>query len=322
MTIAPTPAGRQVIEDDQIRVEIDPAVGATITSIRHRATGAELLWRNPRHGVGASRHEGSGVDLWLEATEGGWQLVLPNGGTECTYQGVHHGFHGEAGLVPWSWRARDGGLELSADLCDLPLSVVRSVDLTGPGVLRVSTSVSNYGDRPVELMWGEHIGFGSDLLDDPALRLSCPAAEVTTDDEYCAPSNPLGPGVRSAWPYAAGLDRPVDLRRPLEGASALAYLSAVSQPITLTAPGAGLSVDVRWSDTFPFVWLWTELGGEQGPPWFGRARAIGVEPFTSWPSQGLARVAEKTGTQLRISPAQPVSGWAEIAITETARTVS
>ncbi|MYS86569.1 hypothetical protein [Embleya scabrispora] len=322
MTVSGTTGGRLVVEDGLLRVEVDPAVGATITSIRHRSAGAELLWRNPRHGVGASRHEDGGVDRWLRATEGGWQLVLPNGGTECTHQGVRHGFHGEAGLAPWSWRVRNGGLELSVDLCDLPLSVVRSVDLPGPGVLRVSTSVRNDGDRPVELMWGEHIGFGSDLLDDPALRLDCPAAEVTADDEYRAPSNPLTPGARSRWPYAAGPDGPVDLRRPLEGSGALAYLSAVGQPITLTAPHIGLSVAVRWSTTFPFVWFWTELGGGQGPPWFGRARAIGIEPFVSWPSQGLARVAEKTGTQLRISPDQSVSGWAEIAITETARTPS
>ncbi len=42
------------------------------------------------------------MERWIEAYPGGWQLLLPNGGDECTEQGVTWGFHGEAALVPWT----------------------------------------------------------------------------------------------------------------------------------------------------------------------------------------------------------------------------
>ncbi|MFI1092462.1 hypothetical protein [Streptomyces sp. NPDC020917] len=320
MTVEAAHAPRHVLEDELLRVEIAPALGATITSIRHRPSGAELLWRNPRFNLPASQAE-SGVDLWLRAGAGGWQLVLPNGGTECTYQGVSHGFHGEAGLQSWRARAGVRRLALSTELSTLPLSLTRTVTLAAPGVLRTDTTVLNTGADPVEFMWGEHIGFGGDLLDDPHLELSCSSADITADDEYHAASNPLTAGARSRWPHADGPDGPVDLRRPRPGSSSLAYLSNVEQPITVTAPGLGVAVAMRWSSTFPYVWLWTELGGEQGPPWFGKARAIGVEPFTSWPSQGLTKVAEKSGTQLRVPAGEGITGWVKTTVSETERTV-
>jgi hypothetical protein len=69
----------------------------------------------------------------------------------------------------------------------------------------------------------------------------------------------------------------------------------------LTRIDGAIGVALSWDAAlFPTAWLWQELGGSATPPWFGRTRVIGIEPFTSWPGHGLATIAERTGTQLRL----------------------
>jgi hypothetical protein len=62
-------------------------------------------------------------------------------------------------------------------------------------------------------------------------------------------------------------------------------------------------VDVGWDlDVFPSAWLWLEARATAGFPWYQSVRALGIEPATSWPGQGIAAVRRKTGTQRRFAP--------------------
>ena len=46
-----------------------------------------------------------------------------------------------------------------------------------------------------------------------------------------------------------------------------------------------LACTLSWDlDVFPYAWLWQELGATAGPPWFGRAYTIAIEPATSFPA--------------------------------------
>ena len=53
---------------------------------------------------------------------------------------------------------------------------------------------------------------------------------------------------------------------------------------------------------FPYAWLWYELAGTSEPPWYGRARLLGVEPSTSWPGTGLADINSRGGELLTLIP--------------------
>src|SRR5581483_1912853 len=56
-----------------------------------------------------------------------------------------------------------------------------------------------------------------------------------------------------------------------------------------------LRFGVRWDwqvEIFPYVWLWQELRGSFGYPWYGRCYVMGVEPFTSIPGSGLNAAIE------------------------------
>ena len=75
----------------------------------------------------------------------------------------------------------------------------------------------------------------------------------------------------------------------------------------------GLGFGLAWdAELFPSVCFWQELGATDGFPWFRRGYATALEPTTSWPGAGIARVAETTGTQRSLAPGEEVetSLWA------------
>ena len=55
---------------------------------------------------------------------------------------------------------------------------------------------------------------------------------------------------------------------------------------------------VEWdADVLPYVWMWQELGAWRDYPWWGEAYVVGLEPFSSFPTNGLAEaVGERLGT--------------------------
>nr|WP_236667172.1 hypothetical protein [Nonomuraea sp. K271] len=47
--------------------------------------------------------------------------------------------------------------------------------------------------------------------------------------------------------------------------------------------------------------MWQELGASTDHPWWGRAYTVGLEPFSSMPTDGLA-AAVANGTALTLDP--------------------
>jgi galactose mutarotase-like enzyme len=290
-----------------LAVAVTPGKGGDIVSIRHLPTGREVLWQTPWGGRpgGYTLPESDAGEAWLLGYTGGWQLLVPNGGTACVHDGVRQVFHGEAALAPWQWAERDGALDLRLAFFTLPLVMTRRLALDGD-LLTIEETLTNDSRLPIELVWGHHPGFGGALLDGPA-RLTCGARRVVVDDHADERGNALLPGTTSDWPMA--LDEhghEIDLRAPLDGRHGMAYLQDFTEGWAgLTRTDGSIGIALSWDAAlFPTAWLWQELGGSTTPPWFGRARVVGIEPCTSWPGHGLAAIAASTGTQLRLAPGE------------------
>ena len=54
------------------------------------------------------------------------------------------------------------------------------------------------------------------------------------------------------------------------------------------------------------MWLWQVCRGSEGYPWYGRTYNMALEPWTSFPSSGIAE-AIKSGTALHLDPAQRIA---------------
>jgi galactose mutarotase-like enzyme len=298
-----------VLESDALRVTVHPPVGGTIAAIEHKGLGASVLGTTPWQPELAPLEPGTVRDegVWLTRYGGGWPILFPNGGDACNFDGVFHGFHGEASITPWQADLDAGILRLMRRFATVPVEMRRELAVEGD-LLTIRETVRMLGTQPIRVMWGHHPTFGSDLLAGP-FEIETGARQVTIDDRYDPANNPLQPGAIGRWPLVPGKAGPFDLSRPEGCIAALACLQdfagawASIRRLDGTV-GAALSWD---ADVFPYAWLWYELGGTAEPPWRGRARLIGLEPNTTWPANGLADAARRGGRLLTLQPGTEIA---------------
>src|SRR4051794_11008591 len=100
-----------VLENDLIATAVLPTKGADVYTFISKPDDVDVLWKSP-WGLRPPGAVSSAVDsnvAWMEAYEGGWQEIFPNGGTANTYRGVELNFHGEASLAVWDYEVRETG---------------------------------------------------------------------------------------------------------------------------------------------------------------------------------------------------------------------
>jgi galactose mutarotase-like enzyme len=308
MTEAPQP-GMAVLENGQLRVTVDPLVGGTICAVDHVGLGLSVLGRTPWDPIRVPYLSTSPADehTWLARYGGGWPLLFPNGGDGCDFEGVQHGFHGEASVAPWQIEADADVIRLTRRFYTVPVEMVRELTLDGD-VLRVNETVRMEGRAPARVMWTHHPTFGADLLAGE-IAIETSACSVTVDDGYDPDTNPLRPGATSVWPMVEGKEGAYDLSRPAGTVASLAYLHDFDPAwVALRRLDGALGAALSWDAAhFPCAWLWFELNGTSEAPWYGRARLIGVEPSTSRPGTGLADIERRGGSLLTLEPGDLVA---------------
>jgi len=294
------------LRNSAVEVTILPDKGADIYALADRRTGVDVLFKSP-WGVrspGPWLRAASSMERWVEAYPGGWQVLLPNGGTECVERGTTWGYHGEAALVPWRvLDATQTTASLQTRLFCVPLRVHREFVLDGP-VLRLTETVTNESATELEVMWIHHPAFGAPFLERGCL-LSAGCTTVLADDE--APGTLLAAGSRHDWPHAtAATGDAVDLRvipGPGQPRAVLAYLGDfTSGYFAITNPRLRLGVGLRWPlDTFGRAWLWQEVMSGEDWPWYRRAYVVAVEPASTIPGQGMSKARAKGHPGVRLA---------------------
>lgn len=315
-----------VIENEHLRVEVTADKGADITSLVHKPTDTEYMWRSPTGLRDPSRFvpsTGHAVQVWLDHYQGGWQTIVPAGGLPSTYKGSDQGQHGEANLLPWDATIVEPGPERAlvrfhVHLARTPLSVIKEVELrAGDPTMRVRERVENLSPESIELSYGQHIAFGPPFLSGDCV-IDLPGGTVLTHPESYAPNNRLRPGSSTPWPIAPGIDgKDVDLRRVPPHGSRIddqVYVTDLADGwYALTNQSTGVGVAVRFpAELYRYLWYWQMFGGGTGYPFWGRAYTCGLEPFTSWPNTGLADTVAN-GTALALGPGEHLAS--EILVT-------
>ncbi|MFN4140212.1 hypothetical protein [Aestuariivirga sp.] len=292
------------LESAELAITLDPRVGGTITSIMHRKTGLSILgtvpWdtqEGPFPGTGAQDE-----NAWLPYYTGGWPLLFPNGGDACNFGGVFHGFHGEASITPWRAELREGRVTLTRRFFTVPVTMSRTMSLSGAELV-IEEEVEMTGGTPVDVMWGHHATFGSDLLSGP-FEITSGAGRVMVDGVYDPAANMLLPGACGELSAMPGKRGAVDISRPKAPLSALLYLDRFDVAwAAIRRLDDAIAVKLEWdSKLFPCAWLWCELQGLVDPPWHGRAMLIGIEPNTTRPAFGLAQATARGGRLLQLEP--------------------
>ena len=312
------------IASDALRVTLNPRVGGTITDITHVPSGLSVLGEVPWDPVDAPIASLGARDEnhWLTRYGGGWPLLFPNGGDACTFDGAFHGFHGEASIAPWDVEMVGGSAVLSRRFFSVPVTMRREFSIDGD-LLVIRERLLMTGSTPVDVMWGHHPTFGSDLLAGP-VEITSGARRITADDVHDPAANPLLPGAAGAWPELPGKAGVVDLSHPGGVISAMAYLHDFEAAwVAMRRLDDAVAVALSWDGAlFRCAWLWLELGGTGALPWRGRGRLIGLEPNTTRSGMGLADARRRGSHLLRLDPGQELSTELRLQVFQPAGRIS
>lgn len=308
------------LQNPVIQITVDLDQGAEITHIAN-AQGVNMLfyadWQSPLR-ASRSASYGSQVMDWLSEYRGGWQELFPNAGNPCDVMGTPLPFHGEVSRAQWSadWKQTDRDVILTTS-ARLPLVLERRIHLQPDRpVLVIEETIRNESDLTVPYIWGHHPAWGPPLAAAGA-RIDLPAGRLSVDAGLDGAHVDLQPGSTHLWPTAQ--DRSagsVDLSVvPTAPVQRLCYIHELQGGwYALRNPANGLGVALAWDlQVFPHLWLWQEIGGGQGMPWYGRAAITALEPATQYPSHGLEE-AIKLGTAHSLGPRAEASTRLTLAL--------
>lgn len=316
------------LENDAIALTILLDKGADITRLVYLPQNIDVLWKTPWGTRNSHRNLPSVFEsqaAWLSAYPGGWQLLFPNGGAANRYKNAQLGFHGEASMCAWDYSIEQAepaelSVKLWVQLARSPYLVQRWLQLqAGSPVLTLHERITNQAGEPMQCMWSHHPAFGAPFISEHCV-IDTGARRLIADDEYLGGANPLVPGKSYHWPLADGLDlsRVPGTEQPRD---MLAYLSDFESGwYSITNRELGFGLGVSWDSAhFPYAWLWQEMHGSSGFPFYKRCYVMAIEPASSIPGQGLTAVMQKTGSQLHFEPGESKETTLRLSFFESRR---
>ena len=304
------------VENDLLRVTFVLTKGADVVELRHKPSDVDALWHSP-HRLNPPGTQIPSVTLsrgsFFDYYPGGWQEILPAGGGPCTYKGAELGLHGEAMFLPWEADVIEDAPErvavrLSVELRRTPFILERTVTLE-EGQLSIGWHgrLTNAGEQTLAFMWGEHVAFGEPFIE-PGCQIDLPPATVQTLAKASSTAR-YAPNQEAIWPYLRAQDGTmVRADRVLEKA-ARTHDSYTILPqegwFAIRNPQRDLGFAMSWDYAiFPYLWTWQVYGGFWDFPYYGRAYALALEPFSS-PAGALDANIER-GTVKTLEPGQTI----------------
>lgn len=313
------------LSTDTIEVHITPERGADITRLIHRPSGINVFADSPTGKVTNNLAAwGDSKTQWMNGYPGGWQLLVPNAGTEREWEGVVQGFHGEASLASWTVLSQTGDhCELETNLFTAPLHLHRTISVAG-SCLTVTDRVTNLASRPTTFRLCQHPAFGDQFLDHDSYLITT-AGRLTADAENTGSlAEPDATGAPADILTPGPVPHSVSLPAPGSGDS-LAGVLTEFQPagdgdptvsVTFVSPATQLAATLAWDHTiYPFAWIWFEANAMSTWPWFGRLYALAIEPANIMPGSGPAPGGYERGTPgTTLAPANTLTSTVSITL--------
>ena len=311
-----------ILENELLRVTILVDRGSDIIEFRYKPFDLDFLYLAPSGVRNPARETPSAYtnDPYLDYFSGGWNEILPSGGPAVVYKGAVLGQHAEISLLPWEYTIlNDLPDQVAVKLWVRPIRTPFYIEKTlmmepGRPVLKISERVTNEAGEPLQFMWGHHIAFGRPFLEEGVV-IDTPAKRFLVHSEIpnFGPRR-FQPGAESAWPLApmpqGGLADASHI--PPFGelqAQEMAYLTELQAgwyAITnqTRKVGFGIAFD---PNVFRYIWYWQQLGNvAEGFPWWGRTHTAALEPWTSYPTNGLEE-AIANGTAMELPPDESIA---------------
>ena len=264
-----------VLENDLIRADIFPEVGAKVWNLVHKKTGANLLWHHPRIELRSAPLGASYDDNFC----GGWDELFPNDAPgpvgDQTYPD-----HGELWCQPWEHSIESSASEVTVRLrrrgSATTTLVEKSITLrAGEPQLRFEHKIHNVGRKPMDFLWKLHPA----LVIEEGDRLDIPGESGEIVDPTFG--HVTGPSP-FPWPVAHDAKgKPVDFSviRAENGTRDFVYVRKLRDgwsALRRTRLGVGFGL-VFPKEIFTSVWVFMTFGGWRG------LNTLVLEPCTAVP---------------------------------------
>ena len=257
--------------------------------------------RGPSPAVPPGARAADDVASFHDGYSGGWQHIFPNGGRPSSYRGATLGQHAEAAGRPWTAEilidtSNTVSVRFATALVRLPFHLERTVTLhAGSARLTFKESATNHSSGQLHAMWGQHLTFGRPFLHE-GCRITLPANLEIVPHEGAGFSEVLR-GTTHTWPIVKLTNgQHADLSQvPGDTASSeMLYLHGFEEGwFEISSEISGGRIKVRWdAEVLPYLWLWREFGASKDYPFWGDTYALGLEPFSSMPTEGLAHAVD------------------------------
>lgn len=308
-----------IMENRVLRLTILADRGTDIIELLYKPEDVDLMWRSPvrlHRKADYLSSTGNSLGNYLDHNSGGWQEILPNGGSECFYKGACLGMHGEISNIPWEYEVRkDTKQEISVwfavQTLRSPFRLEKELTLReDDGTVYIKEALTNLAQEPMELMWGHHPTVGSPFLDEScSIELNAKTGFTLKPEDFTTQRLPVD--TRFSWPMAKGKQGMVNLSKiPAQGSKTadMVYVTDFPSKARYEVHNCWkkLSYGMEWdSAVFPYLWMWLVCEGADGYPWYGRTYNLALEPWTSYSPNGLTGALEN-GSAMKMAANETV----------------
>jgi galactose mutarotase-like enzyme len=304
-----------IIENEKLRITVLAGRGADVVEFLYKPRDMDFAWLTSTGILGNALDPNPKDDVasFIDEYPGGWQTIFPNGGVPSTYKGQELGQHAEVAILPWEHEILEdtperASVKFTVHTKKFPYKVEKTFTVTRfSGKCAIEERITNLSDEPLQAMWGFHFTFGPPFLT-PESRIYLPDDARVIPQKYGdeKPLRRLATDDTFIWPNGHDKEgKTIDFSRmpPVGTPSEMLYVDHLtSGKYRVETPSAKLAADISWDEElFPYLWYWQEYGESKEEPWFGKHYNIGLEPFSSYPTNGLAEAIDN-GTAITFEP--------------------
>jgi galactose mutarotase-like enzyme len=296
------------LENDHLAVQLVPAEGGRISSLRSRVTGLEFLTQSNRT---VPCPPPSLDALFQYGPCAGIEECLPTVGPGSA-EGGFVPDHGDFWQLPWQMLAasRDR-LQVSAEGFSRTLHFSKSLSLEGKALL-VQYRVENTGSAPQSFLYACHplfaVSAGDRILLPPDLR------QLTL--QYSR-NNRIGQGGSVVpWPVTSSGLRLDITGGPEAGTAEMFYTARLNEGICgIWRHATSQTLEVSFdASSLPFLGLWICHGGWPDQSDRPRQYAVALEPTTS--ACNTLAEAQRQGSAIQLAPAAVFEWQIHFAVSE------
>ncbi|HEY1501356.1 MAG TPA: aldose epimerase [Acidobacteriaceae bacterium] len=299
------------VENDQLSVQLIPAEGGRIASLKSRSTGLEFLTQSTRTVPSPPPNL---YALFQSGPCAGIEECLPSVGPGSAHGGYVPD-HGDYWQLPWRVLANTSDrLHISADGFSRTLRFSKDLSLDG-NTLRVQYRVENTGSAPQSFLYACHPLFAVSAGD----RILLPPGVSELTLQYSRNDRIGLRGSNIAWPVtASGLYLDIT-GEPDAGTAEMFYTARLNEGICgIWRHATGQVLEVSFdTSALPFLGLWICHGGWPEQSERPQQYAVALEPTTS-PCNTLAE-AQQQGSALALAAAEAFEWQIRFAVIADAR---